>query len=132
MTRLATEDDLEQIRQIIKQCTNELGYVRWPALREAILRHELIVVSDGGLVLGFCHFRRTAGKGMVTVCEIAVRDGYRRMGVGRDLLGYFTQRIKLKVTSDNVQAMEFYHKMGFVMVGMEEGNKRSLYVWERA
>lgn len=130
-TRLATEDDLDQVRFIINQCRDWLGYVRWPALREAIARRELIVVVKGGTVVGFCHFRALAGKGMATICEMGVREEYRRMGVGRMLLGYFVQRLRLKSIKDNHAASEFYANMGFEVVGEEHGNLRPLLVWER-
>ncbi len=129
--RLATEDDLDQIKFIAQQHSQWLGYVRWPMLREDIAKDHLIVAVKGGTVLGFCCFSAVRGKGRVSIELIAVRDEYRRTGVGSELLGYFTQHLKLKVLADNHVAVEFYARHGFSVVAQMEDRNRPLLVMER-
>ncbi len=129
--RLATEDDLDQIMFIAHQHDQWLGYVRWPALREDIAKDHALVSVKGGTVLGFCCFSHVRGKGQTKIDLLAVRDEYRRMGIGTEMLNWFEQRLKLKVLADNHSAVDFYVKHGFHVVTTETDRNRPLLVMER-
>jgi len=128
--RHATLDDIPAIKQIANRYKNELGFVNRAALSESVNRHELFVAAlQDGQVVGFVnwHLRRDE---WTTIYEIAVRPDLTGHGIGRALLYAVPTPHRLKCTVDN-PANRFYQGSGMQCVGVEEGRKRPLNVWER-
>ena len=127
--RYANESDLAAIKKIGNQYKSELGYVMYPALREAIARYELYVAFVGAEIVGFIHFR-TRRDGWRTVYELATHRDWQKRGIGRMLLSAVPAPVRLKCTVDNVAANDFYEATGMKPFRCEEGRKRKLNVWE--
>lgn len=106
----------------------ELGFVRRPALRDAIDRGGLLVTCAA---TGFCHYRRRRD-GWSTVYEVVSE----RRGSGRALLDAVPRPVRLKCPVD-LAANGFYQHLGGSLVGVESGppagapggRRRALNVW---
>lgn len=128
--RLATLEDVEAVNEIFTAHSKYLGFVMKVVLEEAAERGRLLVCEDTekNEIVGAVNFGVTK-KGYITIYEIASK--YERRGIGKKMLEYFFNTkmdIKLKVTEDNLGAIEFYTRNGFKRIAIEEGKRRKLYV----
>jgi GNAT superfamily N-acetyltransferase len=126
--RWASEDDLPAIKRIANQYKNELGYVMWPALREAITLRELYAAEYQHRIVGFCHFHKRRD-GWFTIYEVAVDKARRGEHIGRALVESVPLPRRLKCTVDN-RANDFYEHIGGECVKLGQGRKRMLYTWQ--
>lgn len=126
--RLAVESDIPAIKRIANQYKNELGYVMYPAIRESIARHNLVVAEYQGYVVGFVNYRARRD-GWQTIYEIAVDKARHGAGIGAGLLAAVPKPIQLKCTVDNAGGNAFYAASGFTNFGVVAGRKRQLNVW---
>lgn len=128
---LARGDDADAIAQM-SRCLVEAGLpYSWTQarVRRCILHQDfaVIVARDG---------RRTAGFAIMEcreehahLCLLAVRPGYRRRGVGRNLVewletsartaGIFS--VRLEVRAGNGAAKQFYRSLGYRDTGLARG-----------
>lgn len=133
--RKASPADLDAIKTIADAHRYELGFVLRPALAESIHRGEVLVAEDHQGLIGFVeyHHRRDA---QTTLYHIAVIPQCRRQGVGRALVEALRieaitlgkQTIFLKCPAD-LSARGFYARLGFKIVGEEQGSSRPLLTW---
>lgn len=99
-----------------------------------------LVAEDRGQVVGFVVLMNIAGE--IHINNIAVKENYRRQGLGEKLLTYGMNSYNkedlfgytLEVREDNVQAIGLYEKLGFVKLGMRKNyyknNKNALIMWK--
>lgn len=127
--RYACAADIPMIKKIANQYRQELGYVMYPALREAIQRYELFVAYYGSQVVGFLHYHKRRD-GLSTVYEIAVEKTRRGEGIGAALIAAVSGPVQLKCTVEN-PANLFYEAMGFQLIETDPGKRRALNVWRR-
>lgn len=143
--RFAVEKDLPQIIAVARQYRSELGYVNPMALRESIQRRNLIVASHNSQaqiaysdilvspghekIIGFCNYRARRD-GWQTVYEIAVHKDWKGQHIGAGLLSAVPSPIKLKCVV-GTPANDFYEAQGFTHMGIDEGKKRPLNIWQR-
>jgi ribosomal protein S18 acetylase RimI-like enzyme len=120
--RYAHEGDLLAIKRIANQYKSELGYVMYPALREALKRLELYVAFVGSEIVGFVHWHLRKD-GVRTIYEIATHRDWQGKGVGKMLLNSVPAPVRLKCTIDNVHANVFYKSQGFILKEIEPGRK---------
>jgi N-acetylglutamate synthase-like GNAT family acetyltransferase len=127
--RWATEADVPAIGKLAKQYRDELGYVNAASLKTGIKRGSLIVATYSGKVVGFVNYwaRRD---GWQTVYEIAVDKGFKGQHIGAGLLSAVPSPIKLKCVIGN-PANDFYEAQGFKHMGIDQGKKRPLNIWQR-
>ncbi len=114
---------LSAIAEIEKECFSSPWTV--PMLEEEMdnLCASFIVAEGAdGAVLGYAGLHVAVDEGYID--NIAVREEYRRQGVGEALLGAFLRFGKehlafltLEVRPSNAPAIQFYLKHGFVQVG---------------
>lgn len=130
MIRLASEDDLIDIKRIANQNREFIGFVMKVALMEAIQKKSLLVFDNSTGVVGFVHYHPRKD-GWHTVHELAVSKNIQGHGIGQQLLDSVPLPIRLKTTEDNVTALKFYAKNGMTIVGIEKGKKRKLTVLEK-
>lgn len=98
-----------------------------------------LVLEDQDQVIGFLVLMDIAGE--IHINNIAVKEAYRRQGLGERLLTYGMNSYNkedlfgytLEVREDNVQAIGLYEKLGFVKVGMRKNyyknNKNAIIMW---
>lgn len=126
--RPALVDHIPMIKKIATQYPSELGFVNSAALQDSIVRGGLWVALIGQKVVGFVNYRARRD-GVSVVYEIAVHKDFRGAKIGTALLSTVPLPRKLKCTVDNT-ANQFYEK-SMQLVGVEEGRKRALNVWQQ-
>ena len=97
---------------------------------DAVKKREAVSVAAfvGGKMVGHCDVRRrgSADERHAGVLGIAVLDGYRGVGIGRNLMAEALRRargiglelVELQVFANNEAAMALYGKMGFKKAGV--------------
>jgi len=134
--RKACAEDLDAVKALADANKSALGFVLRPALAAGIQRGWLLVAEQAGQVIGFIHYRHRQDS-RTTLHEICVDETWRGNGVGRLLVQALAAEsealgklcIRLKSPAD-LPANEFYRQMGFTLVGVEQGKRRRLNVWE--
>lgn len=134
--RKAVIEDLDAIKAIADAHRDELGFVIRRALQESVERGELIVAVDGDHITGFVDYRHRRDQ-QTTLYHIAVLQHVRQRGVGRllvegvreDALANGKNVIRLKCP-ESLPANEFYARVGWQQVAVENGKVRRLVVWE--
>ncbi len=121
--------DAEVCQGIVRENAEAFGFVNLASLREAARRGELLVCEVDGEVVGFVSWYGRKD-GWNTIYEVAVRRGYKGVGIGRSLVYAVPTPVRLKCPADMVGSNMFYAGLGFEMVGVEDGHKRPLNVWE--
>lgn len=114
---------LTQIAEIEKECFSSPWTV--PMLEEELnnlCASFIVAQGEDGTVLGYAGLHVAVDEGYID--NIAVREDYRRQGVGQALLGAFMRFgqeklafLTLEVRPSNEPAIQFYMKHGFVQVG---------------
>jgi GNAT superfamily N-acetyltransferase len=128
--RWALEKDLPAIKKIAAHYRAELGFVMLPSLREAVARRSLYVATDSaGNTQGFVN-SRTRKDGVTVIYEIAVAPEWRGKRIGAALLAAVPNPKRLKCTTDNDRAIQFYDRAGMRQIAQEAGRKRPLFVYE--
>lgn len=112
---------------------SELGRVYFPqenkviqAISEGISKQEILVALDNkGLCLGFIWFiRNGAFHGFPYLHIIAIKEEFRNLGIGKELLNYFekvvaqSSKVFLVVADFNPKAKQLYEKCGYLEVGV--------------
>ncbi len=114
---------LQGIAEIEKECFSTPWTV--PMLEEELnnlCASFIVAEGEDGSVLGYAGLHVAVDEGYID--NIAVRQEYRRQGVGRALLGAFMRYgrenlafLTLEVRPSNTTAIQFYMEHGFVQVG---------------
>jgi ribosomal protein S18 acetylase RimI-like enzyme len=127
--------DIDSIKKIADAHRNELGFVRRPALLEAIGRSEILVAKKNGSSVGFVEYRHRRDQ-QTTLHNIVVMSEYRYTGIGRKLFqalvkeaeergkGYILLRCPEELASN-----KFYQALGLHLVELEPGKQRRLNIW---
>jgi GNAT superfamily N-acetyltransferase len=149
-TRLAREQDIPELRALLKVSRTAFGFIPTIVLQEAIRQGEVVVATNVGAqcavpvgvhgrapLLGMIRYHHRRDR-VTTLHEIAVHPGHQGRGIGRALLerleeearGRGQTAIRLKCPID-LPANGFYAHLGFTRVGIEAGKRRPLVVWEK-
>lgn len=138
--RKASFSDLSAIYEIEK---NQEDAWTYKILEDDFVGNQFslyLVLEDQGEVIGFLVLMDIAGE--IHINNIAVKENYRRQGLGEKLLTYGINSYNkenlfgytLEVREDNIQAIGLYEKLGFVKVGMRKNyyknNKNALIMWK--
>lgn len=100
-------------------CTDEDNYRRLCQCKENIY----VMAEDNGNAVAYCTI--TALYETADLCNIAVKEKYRRLHIASRLLsecimrckGFGVTRILLEARKSNIAALNFYKKMGFMEIG---------------
>lgn len=130
MLRLADNKDIPSVANIAKQNKKFIGFVMNVALEESVKKQSLYVYEENNEIIGFAHFHRRLD-GWTTLHEIAVAKDRHHEGIGTKLISVLEEPVRLKTTKDNVHAISFYEKEGFIHTRTEPGKKRELLVFEK-
>jgi GNAT superfamily N-acetyltransferase len=149
-TRLAREQDIPELRALLKVSRTAFGFIPTIVLQEAIRQGEVVVATNVGAqrvvpvgahgrapLLGMIRYHHRRDR-VTTLHEIAVHPGHQGRGIGRALLERLEEEargrgqiaIRLKCPID-LPANGFYAHLGFTRVGIEAGKRRPLVVWEK-
>ena len=122
------EEDVPQVTAIDREAFPTL----WPPAnyeREMKngLAHYIVACDDGDHIIGFAGLWLLVDEAHIT--NIAVREKYRRQGIGETLLIAIIElagelganSITLEVRASNSDAQQLYAKYGFVKVGLRHG-----------
>jgi ribosomal-protein-alanine N-acetyltransferase len=118
--RLFEPRDLDQVMALVTGIFDQLfSEEMYIALQQTWPEGQVIDVEGGRLAGVLLSMKRRPTVGRVLV--MAVRDGYRDMGIGSHMLRAFIQQclregissIVLEVRVTNIMAMGFYRRFGF-------------------
>jgi len=135
--RRAIPSDLDAIKGLADRHRHELGFVLRPALAKSIEQSELLVAENSQGIVGFVEYHHRRDK-QTTLYHIAVQHDHRQLNIGRQLVEallseagqHSKSHIQLKCPVD-LEANEFYERLGFTQVEVQPGKGRSLMVWRR-
>lgn len=138
MVRQASVEDIDMIKQLADAHKHELGFLRRPALLEAIDRQELLIVHNGTCIIGFVEYRHRRDH-QTTLYNIVIHPDYRRKGFGYKLVKELEKEARLKEKSVvqlkcpvDLLANSFYERIGYQKVNIEPGKSRQLNIWQKA
>lgn len=137
LIRAGRSEDIDGIKQLADAHKRELGFLRRPALLEAIQRGELLVAQNGFAIVGFIEYRHRRDH-QTTLYNVVVHPDYRRRGIGRQLVLALEkeaiQREKSQVVlkcPEDLPANDFYEQTGYERIHVEPGKLRRLNVWRK-
>ncbi|GIK42763.1 MAG: hypothetical protein BroJett011_65960 [Chloroflexota bacterium] len=128
--------DIGGIKQIADAHRNELGFVRRPALIEAIDRSEILIAKQNGNIVGFVEYRHRRDE-QTTLYNIAVMPENRHTGIGRKLFQALVKEAEKRDKShillkcpEELAANKFYRALGLHLTELEPGKQRRLNIWQ--
>ncbi len=135
--RPASLEDIDGIKQLADAHKHELGFLRRPALLEAIARGELLVAQNGSDIVGFVEYRHRRDQ-QTSLYNVVVHASQRGRGIGRRLVLAVEEAarsrgksvVRLKCPED-LPANEFYAQLGYEKRDVESGKLRRLNVWQK-
>lgn len=130
--RFADFKKLDKIKILADLHRHEIGFVNRSVIIDAIKNQEILYQP-----YGFLHFHHRKDR-ISTLYHICVDPKYRKLGIGRQLVQVWEtysrncniRKLRLKCPI-NLPSNGFYAHLGFCRVGIEQGRKRSLIIWEK-
>lgn len=107
-----------------------IGQVFTKALIKQTQKRQLLGVFEDGKLVGVCDFNRKR-TGETVIYEIVVDKEYRRRGYGREMIKRLIDegRVVVLKCPEELEANNFYKKIGGRLLRQEKGKKRRLNVW---
>lgn len=135
LIRKASLEDTSAIKEIADQNKEILGFIRQGILQQNIERGWILVASCEGIIVGFASYRHCKD-GRTVLYNICVKQERRREGIGKLLLqelereALFLGKEKLLLKCpEGVEANHFYPKLGYVLLGLQDGKVKKLNLW---
>ena len=135
--RLALPGDIDAVKQLADGHRHQLGFLRRPALLEAVQRQELLVAQNGSGIVGFVEYRHRRDQ-QTTLYNIVVHPDHRNRGTGRQLVFALEKEAMQKQKSvvllkcpEDLSANSFYKRLGYECVNVEIGKLRRLNIWRK-
>jgi len=136
--RYARPSDVEMIIKIARQDTQLLGFTPRAGVTDFVNKEAVLVaVRDGRYVVGFLEFGGLT-KPEWTIYNLAVLRLMRNQGIGKQLISAFeilakdkAKSIKLKVTSTNTVAIDFYRRNGFSISDVSKATNQEVYLMRK-
>lgn len=123
---------IDNLKNIADKNTKDIGFVVRSSLENAYDNDELEYILD----IGFINFHHRKDE-QTTIYEIVISEEHRLKGWGRLLFNKVLlssiENNKTKIILKcpiNSKANEFYKKLNFKKINVEQGKKRKLNVWE--
>lgn len=135
--RKATVDDIDACKKIADHHRDELGFLPKPAFLEATDRESLFIAeTTQKQVVGFVRYNHRKRGTETAIYDIAVYDPMKRQGVGSALIDALSEECREKSRTsiilkcpENLEANQFYKRVGFERVRIDSGRSRRLVVW---
>lgn len=129
-------DEVGAIKRIADGNRRAIGFLRAPALKQAIKGGEVFVADWNSSVIGFQTYHHRKRDLQTTLHQKCVSTDFCRKGVGTKLVDAVVKEslrlgrthLLLKCPVD-LEANEFHRSYGFTLLKTEEGKKRRLNVW---
>ena len=131
--KLAGVQDLDWIKSLVDKHRKEFSFVNRSILLKGIENDEILCIPNQG----FLHFHhRLDGKS--TLYHLCVLPKERRKGLGKLLVSTWENNarkhgatiLQLKCP-ENLDANQFYEKIGFTQIDIYAGKRRKLIVWNK-
>lgn len=137
IVRKAISSDLDAIKHLADKSRQELGFVLRSALAKSIERGEVFVAENSSSIVGFVEYHHRQDE-QTTLYHIAVQHDHRQINIGRQLVQALLseasqcdkRHIQLKCPVD-LEANEFYERLGFSQLEIQHGRKRDLVIWQK-
>ena len=126
--RTSVEEDIEEISEIAKKSSKEIGFVMKIVLKDSCKTQTLLTALYKNNIVGFCNFNIRNKDNVCVIYEICVHKDFRGLGIAKKMIEILPKPILLKCPIDN-ESNNFYKKIGFKKIDIEEGKKRPLNVW---
>lgn len=131
--KFAQIKDLDWIKPLADRHRREFSFINRAILRKGIESQEILCIPDKGFL--HFHHRQDARS---TLYHLCVLQEERRRGLGKLLVSAWEDNarkngvkiLQLKCPI-NLDANEFYRKIGFTQVEIQEGKRRNLTVWNK-
>lgn len=135
--REAQLKDILQVKAVLDRNKRALGFVHRAEIEKGILQGETLVAESQRVIVGILHYHHRLDA-RTTIYQLVVAEKVRGIGLGRALIGALEeecrhqgqQLLQLKCPID-LPANGFYAHVGFQRMGVEDGVRRALAVWEK-
>ena len=131
MLRLATKEDEPLIKQIHKECKDEIGsfnlYQIWDNYLSRKAKYKYLVYDD----CAFVRFGKSRKYKMHTIYDIGVLKSHRGQGIGKKIIDKLPRPLILKCNCDNDAGNAFYKKIGMRLLGKvkSKNGKKFMNLW---
>lgn len=97
-----------------------MGCIYRCLLQKSINENLFFKIEQNGIIIGFaiCRFLKT--KNLLSIDKIGIHPDYRGKNLGTELINKIKQKyntIRIDVVADNINAIKFYKKNGFIEIG---------------
>ncbi len=128
--------DLPKIKELAERERDSLGFMTKAVYEKAIEDNQIFVVLVDGQVVGFQYYYHRKRDTQTTLYQKTIDKNFRHQGLGRLLVEAVAQEAKsighktilLKCPIDN-ESNDFHNKIGFELIGQEQGKRRKLNIW---
>jgi len=135
--RKARATELDKIVALVRNERDVFGFVPRAAFEVALKRSEIIVATSGRNIIGVMRYHNRKDR-VAVVHELLVNKEHRSRGIGSLLISTLSEKcfrsgqtlFRLKCPVE-LPANGFYARLGFSRVGIREGRRRPLAIWER-
>lgn len=125
------------IKELADQNRESLGFTTKQKFQEVMIQKRGLVAIENEQVVGFVIYRHRKLDTQTTLSEICVTQERRGHHIGKKLIDALVEDcikksrafIQLKCPID-LPANEFYRKLGFKLIAIEDGKKQQLNVWQ--
>jgi GNAT superfamily N-acetyltransferase len=116
------ENIYKQITQVIKNEVKikHMGCIYRCLLQKSINENLFYKIEENGEIVGFAICRYLKTKNILSIDKIGVHPNFRKNGIGSKIIDEIKKQfnvLRIDVVSENIIAINFYKKNGFVEVG---------------
>ena len=132
--KIAQINDLDWIKSLADRHRKEFSFINRAILSKGIENQEILCIPNKG----FLHFHHRRD-GRSTLYHLCVSPEDRKRGLGKllvtawedDARSHGVAILQLKCPID-LEANEFYKRIGFSQIDIQEGKRRKLIVWNKS
>jgi ribosomal protein S18 acetylase RimI-like enzyme len=116
------ENIYRQITSIVKNEVKikHMGCIYRCLLQKAINENLFYQIEENGEISGFAICRYLKTKNIVSIDKIGVHPNFRNKGIGSKIIDEIKKQfnvLRIDVVTENINAINFYKKNGFKIVG---------------
>lgn len=129
-------EDVPRIKELAEMERSAIGFMTRSTYKQAIENGQILVVMINDEVVGFQYYYHRKRDTQTTLYQKTIDKEFRHQGLAKLLvdavineallLGHKTVLLKCPV---GLESNEFHRKIGFSLIGQEQGKKRKLNIW---